>query len=133
MEAEYGADEDIQVVPDNACPRCWCPPLEELPTLIEQLDTELRAMCEKYHDLVWYARSSPDCYPDKEDDLRAAVFLNQTAIEAAYPKETGNLGSEDGQWHHGFNSGMLAAARFIGDLLDGNLELAREEFPMLDT
>jgi len=101
----------------------------ETPELLDQL----RSLHQKYWDLVWYARSDPDCYPDADDALRAAVFIKQTHIEGVYPKETEGLASENGAWVHGFNSGMLAALNLVMGTVELGLDAALEEFPMLDT
>lgn len=40
---------------------------------------------------------------------------------------------EIGDWQHGFNSGCLAAFRYITLLIEEGKELAEEEFPDLDS
>jgi hypothetical protein len=81
----------------------------------------------KYLDLVWYARSYKNLHVD-------GVGENRTRIENLYPNETVNLNDSDSSdWHHGFNSGMLAALRFIIDLDEEGLESAEENFPSLDS
>jgi len=81
----------------------------------------------KYLDLVWYARSSKNLKVD-------GVVENRTRIEKSHPNETVNLNDSDSSyWHHGFNSGMLAALRFIIDLDEEGIESAEENFPSLDT
>ena len=81
----------------------------------------------KYLDLVWYARSYNNLHVD-------GVVKNRTGIENLHPNETVNLNDSDSSdWHHGFNSGMLAALRFIIDLDEEGLESAEENFPSLDT
>jgi hypothetical protein len=81
----------------------------------------------KYLDLVWYARSCKNLQVD-------GVAESRTRIEKAHPNETVNLNDSDiSDWHHGFNSGMLAALRFIIDLDEEGIESAEENFPSLDT
>ena len=105
-------------------------------TKMDQLNLQ-QVLCEmedKYHTLVWYARSYPPGHPDHAP----AAMAPQMEAQDRYPKETAAIGSDAGEWHHGFNSGMLAALRFMLTAMDsdsefGGLHLAREEFPMLDT
>ena len=81
----------------------------------------------KYLDLVWYARSYKNLQVD-------GVAESRTRIEKSHPNETVNLNDSDSSdWHHGFNSGMLAALRFILDLDEEGIESAEENFPSLDT
>jgi hypothetical protein len=135
------------------CPRCgqhggafeeWADDAEDgckkncpyLLTILEtpELKKHLAALWDKYWNLVWYARSDPQCYPNREDSLRATVFMAQSQIEGAYPKETGDLNSPDiSDWTHGFNSGMLAALNLVTSAIDFGMDIALEEFPMLDT
>lgn len=72
---------------------------------------------EKYYRLVWYARS---------DSPQENVKKLREQVEFEYPEETEDLKGIEGMWHHGFNSGMLAAARCIADV-------SLEGFPHLDT
>jgi hypothetical protein len=44
-----------------------------------------------------------------------------------------DLQSENGDWYHGFNSGMLAALRYVLTMDDLGIKQADEEFPMLDS
>jgi hypothetical protein len=81
----------------------------------------------KYFDLVWYARSGP------ENDKIKGVKENKQRIETLYPNEVNGLQSERGDWEHGFNSGMLAAFRYILTLSEMDKETADEEFPNLDS
>jgi hypothetical protein len=81
----------------------------------------------KYADLIWYARSS-----EKHNSI-PGVIENRERIEGLYPDEVNNLKNEHSDWHHGFNSGMVAALRYILTMDDLGLEQANEEFPMLDS
>jgi len=107
-----------------------CPYLLTILETLELLD-QLKELHQKYWDLVWYARSDPDYCPD--DKVRAAVLTHQTHIEGMYQKETKGLASENGAWVHGFNSGMLAALNLVFCSVESGLDVALEEFPMLDT
>lgn len=129
--------------------RCWhcnsfvhvenLPEPQNCPYLLTILETpelqkQLTVLWDKYRNLVWYARSDPQCYPNREDSLRATVFMAQSQIEAAYPKETKDLNSPKiSDWTHGFNSGMLAALNLVMSAIDFGINVALDEFPMLDT
>lgn len=85
-------------------------------------------MNEKYTDLVWLARTSPDNYHIE------GVRKNIERIEKTYPMEVEILINGDSpNWEHGFNSGMLAGMRYILDMIDENKEFADSSFPNLDT
>ena len=101
-----------------------------------------------FFDLVWYARSHPKsdtAYWEKvPDHIREGALNAQARVEEAYPSEVSALGDD---WNHGFNSGCLAAFRYVFTALDestdtdefgeeysvGGLAVAEEEFPSLDT
>ncbi len=89
-----------------------------LETIVKQQD--------KYVDLLWYARSSPNHINIK------GVKENKERIETLYPNEVKGL-QEHGDWNHGFNSGMVAALRYILTMDELGKEVADEEFPMLDS
>jgi len=94
--------------------------------LIENVVEKLK----KYDDLIWYARTTSENYDIK------GVKENVDRIEKQYPdevKELSGLSTEHANWHHGFNSGMVAALRYILTMDDLGLEQADEEFPMLDS
>ena len=56
----------------------------------------------------------------------------QTIVEK-YPADYANLLGEDGRFYHGFNSGALAAFRYVLDIIETGVEHAEGEFPNLDT
>ena len=107
----------------------------------------------KYGNLVWFARSHP--ITDKEywdkvpHEIRESAFNAQARVKEHFPVEVEQLSNPDGgDWTHGFNSGCLAAFRFVLTALDnewhqdpdtnelwceGGLETALEEFPAIDT
>ena len=75
---------------------------------------------EKYCDLVWFARRT------EEDEKIENIGIQIEEIRSKYPKETQDLEDDDeGDWHHGFNSGMLAAVR--------HLKNPKKDFPSLCT
>ena len=63
---------------------------------------------EKYFDLVWMARKD-EALMRARPDIRK--IFNETS--AKYPGELKKLQSEEGDWTHGFNSGMLACSRLL--------------------
>lgn len=81
----------------------------------------------KYADLLWYARTSPEHINIK------GVKENKDRIEKLYSNEVTELNSENADWQHGFNSGMVAALRYVLTMDDLGLEQANDEFPMLDS
>lgn len=112
----------------------------------------------KAHDLVWLARKphagDPDAMAEFYDNgcnLGTRVHMNQ--IAEAYPEEVEALGCPmQGDWAHGFNSGMLATVRLLSTALQldvteeqlkemadeddtpyNPLEQALLDFPFLDT
>lgn len=117
------------------------------------LHAKLGELEKKYFDLVWMARKNPK---DLKDPNIKRIF-NETS--AKYPGELKKLQGKEGDWTHGFNSGMLAAVRlfsgYVSSLEDEfmnhegddddappNTDLAlrkeaikraEEEFPFLDT
>ena len=85
----------------------------------------------KYSDLVWYSRSHPKVDLEKSSDFFRGLVLDQLAsVEEAYPSEVNALPDD---WHHGFNSGCLAAFRYVQTALQQDLPIAEREFPDLDT
>jgi hypothetical protein len=85
---------------------------------------------DKYVDLLWYVRTTPENYDIK------GVKENVDRIEKEYPgevKELNGLSAEHTNWHHGFNSGMVAALRYILTMDESGLEQAKEWFPELDS
>jgi hypothetical protein len=93
----------------------------------KELLENLQQTRDKYVDLLWYARSNP-----KDINING-VPENKERIATLYPTEVNELQSENGDWQHGFHSGMAAALRYILTLDDLGKEQADEEFPMLDS
>lgn len=115
---------------------------------------KLKELEQKYFDLVWFARSRP------ENKNIPGVKAKLDKVKADYPKEVEALKSHNGDWQHGFNSGMLACSRLVTPYAlphnyrctDGNhdsdsdddasdsvvgkqaeIDFANREFPFLDT
>jgi len=84
----------------------------------------------KFADLVWFARS----YREDIKDDRSSM-PNMIRIQMALTEDVENIMGDDGDWHHGFNSGCLAAFRYALALLGSKEEAAaaEEDFPFLDT
>jgi hypothetical protein len=91
------------------------------------IEAAVKEMEQKYFDLVWLARKRP------EDRPKASEAIDR--IRKAYPDEVERLRGEHGDWEHGFNSGCLAAFRYVFGLFgtDADAAQAKEEFPFLDT
>ena len=89
--------------------------------------SEIQKLQERYSDLVWYCRVSA------ENEKIKGVRDNKARIEKMYPNEVTQLHSENSDWHHGFNSGVLAGLRFVLDVSDGGVDYAKENFPDLNT
>ena len=125
--------------------------IKDTPDIINHDITDnLQELHGKYMDLVWYARSHPasdvDYWEQVPDEIMQGAFRGQMRVEEDYPDEVVKLRSEASDWHHGFNSGMLAALNYVltasrsinhveGDeeIWFGGIEEAQQEFPMLDT
>ena len=120
--------------------------------LTEDIETELQSLEEKFFRLVWYARShlreDEEYWNTVPHNIRRGAFNAQLEVETQYPDDVEDLRSENSDWQHGFNSGALAAFRFVLTALDdemmedemdggffprGGLQNARDEFPFLDT
>ena len=93
-----------------------------------EFESTLMEACDHYFDLVSYARKDKT-----EPNHPASTFIER--IEEEYRDQVANLQGEDGDWHHGFNSGCLATVRLAINLLGSpeDAELAIECFPELDT
>lgn len=98
---------------------------------------EIQNLEHKYFNLVWYARKNPnedDSYWDGVPEaIKEGAFEAMANVERDYPVEVDELQSDDSDWHHGFNSGVLAALRFVMTANEINIEQAKEWFPELDT
>lgn len=54
------------------------------------------------------------------------VMEAQANVERDYPVEVAELQDDDTNWHHGFNSGVVAAIRYMWDLMENGEEYADE-------
>ena len=84
---------------------------------------------DKYNNLLWYARSKP------EDININGVKEARERVEREFAEEVAELEGEQSDWQHGFHSGCCAAFSYVLTCLDKDmgLEVAEEEFPMLDS
>lgn len=110
------------------------PPEEKL----ERLDEALRKFMSKYFDLVWLARCDQDKLLQEE---RYEGMAAVKRIEEAYPEEVKQLYESEDNWQHGFNSGVLAFARFISEYTEdtwwpeedtGGVEWPEEEVVIIE-
>ncbi len=141
---------------DLTCPTCG--ETKDI-TLIstDKANTEsmlaIHEMEDKYSDLVWYARkpdykNMKEYYHDTPEEILDRAVLHMRKIEDKYPKESRKLSSDESNFSHGFNSGCLAAFRYVITALDhkkvyceemeeyvprGGVDMANEMFPWLDT
>ena len=85
--------------------------------------------------LVWYARKHPSDHPswnDVPEDIRTGALNSAAKVEEQYPDEVDDLKGEHAEWEHGFNSGVLAALRYVFSAAADPQE-AEEMFPELYT
>lgn len=91
---------------------------------------------EKYESLVWYARKHPADHPfwrTVPADIRKGALDAAARVRELYPDETDALACvERGDFEHGFNSGVLAALRYVLTAATDPAE-AEEAWPELDT
>lgn len=78
-----------------------------------QIRKGLLALESRYYDLVWLARNAAECCRDGHPSMPAMIRLAKK-----YPAELKELKSDNGNWAHGFNSGCLAAFRFVLVMLE---------------
>ena len=114
--------------------------VRKMPTSKAEISELMTSMANKYFDLVWYARKGD--YDDLEywagvpQDIRKQAYKKMMDTEKAYPAETSEISDTDpnhSNCAHAFNSGMLAALRYVATLEREGAEKAAEEFPDLDT
>lgn len=88
----------------------------------------------KYLDLVWYARSNPEELVEKEEyEVVEKVMKSIKDIQWKHPEETLELEEDETGWQHGFNSGVLAYARFISSYVEDTLwEVCEHNLDMVE-
>jgi len=97
----------------------------------------ISAKLDKYETLVWYARKDKDpaspFWDSVPADIKEGAFNAIAKAEEQYPDDLDELNDpEIGAWTHGFNSGILAALRYVLHA-SADPEEAEEEFPELYT
>ncbi len=96
----------------------------------------IEAKEEKFQKLVWFARKHPSDDPFWDTvpaDIKQGALNAASRVEEMFPNETDALKCPDcSDWNHGFNSGVLAALRFVMHAAE-DPEAAQDEFPELDT
>lgn len=99
---------------------------EKFRAFVDAEEEILNELHQKYNDLVWYARSNPDNWN------RPKVWENVQRVQNAYPDEVKKLDSEEnGDWTHGFNTGMLACLRLFDNPY--GIQDGMKEFPFTDS
>ena len=101
-----------------------------IPSSKDDLCSRLEALEEKYSELIWIARVDPDLVMGDEN-LRK---LYQERVEKHRP-DVMNLNTNAADWHHGFNSGMLACTRLLRAYAlprNHRVIVQREEIPRKD-
>lgn len=105
---------------------------------VSRLDEALGKFMSKYFDLVWLARC------DKEKLLQEERYEGLAAvkrIEESYPEEVKDLYESEDNWQHGFNSGVLAFARYLSNYTEdtwwleedtGGVEWDEEEITIIE-
>ena len=113
------------------------------------MEKRLQELENKYFDLVSYARKPRDedggpmpmhilktnpKWADTPDQIIKDMMTHVMRIQGEYPEETEALNDyEMADWSHGFNSGALAAFRWVMTAKEYGVEEADSEFPFLDT
>ena len=86
--------------------------------LTEEQQQAFRKFEEKYFDLVWYARKAlsdnEEYWGDTTQKIKYDALNAACLVEEKCSEEIDSLKSmESGDWQHGFNSGCLAAMRYV--------------------
>ena len=104
---------------------------------LKQATPKLQEMCFKHERLMWYARKDKDerspYWDGIPEHIKRGAFESMANVERDYPIEVADLDGDDSAWHHGFNSGVVAAIRYVWELLADGEEVADENFPSLYT
>ena len=104
--------------------------------LSEQVLAHIHQKLNKYEQLVWYARNPPAeslYWETVMQDIREGALNSAARVRELFPDDTDTLQCiEHGDWAHGFNSGVLAALRFVLSASE-SVEEAERDFPELYT
>ena len=118
---------------------------------LDEVIAEVKNLEYKYRSLVWYARKPAyedvdTVYSDSSKEIRDGCKRGIARVEEDYPDDLRNY-HECPDFAHGFNSGVLAATRFVLTAMDtttttdedgiefeyGGVDFAKDTFPQLDT
>ena len=124
---------------------------EPIDVRLSEVMEEVEALEYKYRSLVWWARKPAyedvdTVYSDSSKEIRDGCKRGIARVEEDYPDDLRNY-HECPDFSHGFNSGVLAATRFVLTAMDttttkdedgfefeiGGLDFAKDTFPQLDT
>ena len=120
------------------------------PQVISDISNNVLPKYKKFRDLVWAARKPAINAPIEEWDYFANTDGTGTYRKAdqqvtldcrlalqkvvdKFPADYANLQGQDGQFHHGFNTGALAAFSYVLDIMESGVKFAEDQFPNLDT
>jgi hypothetical protein len=92
--------------------------------LFEKIDNKLNV----YEDLLWIARVKPENYHSIPECKK-----NFDRISEQHPEAVNQLFNDESNWTHGFNSGLVAALRYVLEMKHYGIEFAEENFPNLDS
>ena len=100
--------------------------------LTPEIEARLTEFNSRYGDLIWYARSDAAKHDAKTN---ASIAKSQQEMRQKYPKDCADLDGEHSNWQHGFNSGLLAAVRWLDEALDETMGIEEADllFPNLYT
>ena len=130
-ESKVNENDDIQsVIKTHLGDKNVCTSCNEYhygtPYSRKEIENKLNSMQEKYLKLVRFAR---------DDGTNTSRVEESRKIALLFPNETDKLKyGDDSDWHHGFNSGVLAVLRLIHELLDGSkprADQSMDDFPEL--
>ena len=109
----------------------------------DQLATTLNQFSEKYSRRVGYARTALGNTVEAVrqergfEDIPEDILQQMLDTKEKYWDEDPEIElcklEDVGDWHHGFNSGVLGAVRLVQSILDGDAEEGLDEFRSLDT
>ncbi len=92
------------------------------------LELQIELLEQKYESLVWFARKT-----SKDIEIPGVAKAMQSIAEEHTDEVLSLINQDFGSWQHGFNSGMLAALRFIQTSIYEDLGQAYKGFPNLGT
>ena len=85
--------------------------MEFYKNIINEINDEMGSKTSKYFDLVWLARTNAFNYNSNSSLYKAARKMADK-----HKEDFDNICGDNGNWYHGFNSGILALSRLVYDL-----------------